>query len=144
MIGGGVQVWRARAVAATLLFVGALIFTLATGWVRNLLGDVLVVVFLVACLASIPVGKPWMRLLGVAVLSVGVEAFQGLGLVGVDSHWLAHLILGSTFDPVDLLAYAAGLLPAAAAERWWRPRSGVRPLDVTSTIPVEADFPDRR
>ncbi len=102
-----------------LLGIGVLIFLFASGWVRNIGGDLLVVVFLVASLASVPVLRPWTRLLAVAVLSVGVEAFQGLGLVDPSSPWLAHLVLGSTFDPVDLAAYAAGLLPAAAAERWW-------------------------
>ena len=95
---------RPRIVTVVGLALGLVIFTTATGWVRNIGGDVLVVLVLVAALASIPVGRPWMRLVAVALISVGTEAFQGLGLVGKDSHWLLHLTLGSTFDPVDLAA----------------------------------------
>lgn len=75
--------------------------------------------FLVACLAAVRVGSPRSRLVGVGLVAVGTELFQGLHLVGPESHWLLHLTLGSTFDPWDLLAYALGLGVAAAAERAW-------------------------
>lgn len=35
---------------------------------------------------------------------------------------LGHLVLGSGFDPRDFLAYALGVLGAAALERWWHSR----------------------
>jgi len=109
-------------VVAALCFVAcAGIFLFASGWVRNIGGDVLVVVLLVAGLASIPVGRPWMRLCAVGLFSVGAEAFQSLGLVTPATHWIAHATIGSTYDPVDLVAYAGGLVMAAAAERWWAP-----------------------
>jgi len=95
------------------------IFLFATGWVRNIFGDVLVVIFLVSSLASIPLGRPWMRICAVGFISVGVESFQSLGLVTPDTHWVAHLVIGSTYDPVDLAAYALGLCIAAGAERLW-------------------------
>lgn len=90
-------------------------------FVRGLLGDVLVVVFLVACLASLPVGRPWQRVAGVGVFALGTECLQLLQLVGPDAPFMAHLILGSTFDPVDLLAYAVGLGVAVGLERRWSP-----------------------
>ena len=33
-----------------------------------------------------------------------------------------HLVLGSGFDPRDLLAYAVGVLAAVLTEGWWRRR----------------------
>jgi len=35
-----------------------------------------------------------------------------------------HLVLGSTFDPIDLGAYVVGVMVAIAWERAWAPRSG--------------------
>jgi hypothetical protein len=113
---------RATAVAAVSLASGLALFVAATGPVRGILGDVLVVVFLVASLAAVRLGRPWTRVLAVGVLSVGLELVQGLHLFGPDSPWLVHLVLGATFDPLDLVAYAVGLAIAAALERWfWAP-----------------------
>lgn len=114
---------RPRVVAVIGLLLGVLIFTTATGVVRNLLGDVLVVVVLVAVLASVPVGRSWMRIVGVGIGSLGVEAFQGLGWITAQSHWLAHATVGSTYDPQDFVAYAVGLGVACGAERWWADHS---------------------
>lgn len=36
----------------------------------------------------------------------------------------ARLVLGSSFDPWDLAAYAAGVLPAFVVHRWWTRRGG--------------------
>lgn len=110
---------RARVVAAVGLLLGLGIFRFASGQLRNAGGDVLVVIVLVALLAAVPLGSPRSRVIGVGLLSVGTEAFQGLGFVSAESHWIWHLTVGSTFDPVDLVAYAAGLAVAAGFERWW-------------------------
>jgi len=92
-------------------------------WVRGLSGDVLIVVFLVALLASVPVGTTRTRLVGVGLFAVAAEFLQLLDLVEPDAHLFWHLTLGSTFDPIDLLAYGVGLGVAWAVEGWWaRPR----------------------
>lgn len=100
------------------LAAGLLLFVGATGMVRGFGGDILVVVFLTASLAAVGLGRPASRLLAVGALSVGLELLQGLHLVGPGSPWLVHLVLGSTFDPWDLLAYGVGLGIAAGLERW--------------------------
>ncbi|MEQ1565757.1 MAG: DUF2809 domain-containing protein [Myxococcota bacterium] len=110
---------RAAAVGALSLAAGIALFLWARGPVRGALGDVLVVVFLVASLAAVGVGSARSRLLGVGALAVGLESLQGLHLVGPDAPWIAHLVLGSTFDPLDLLAYLGGSIVAAGLERWW-------------------------
>lgn len=111
---------RRPALSAALLFViGIFIFLYTTGMVRNWLGDVLVVVFLVAIPAALQLGRPIHRLLGVGFLSVGIECFQGLGWIPKDAHWFWRITVGTTFDPWDLAAYTLGLGVAALAERWW-------------------------
>jgi hypothetical protein len=112
---------RARWTAAVGALVLVLIFVFGSGVLRTAVGDTLVVVVLVAALASIPLGAARQRLAAIAVVSVGAEALQALSLVGPDAHWFWHLTVGSTFDPADLVAYAVGLAVAAALERWWAP-----------------------
>lgn len=112
---------RAGAVALASFLACLAIFLWATGPVRTHGGDILVVVLLVAALAGLGVGRPATRLGGVGLLSMGVEAAQGLKLVGRDAHPLLHATLGSTFDPVDLGMYALGLALAALLERAWGP-----------------------
>ncbi|MEQ1508152.1 MAG: DUF2809 domain-containing protein [Myxococcota bacterium] len=106
-------------VAGGTLAAGLGLFWAAHGPIRGFGGDVLVVVFLDAALATVSLGTPLARLGAVGLLSVGLESLQGLHLVGPDAHWLVHLILGSTFDPLDLAAYAIGLGIAAALEQRW-------------------------
>lgn len=111
---------RAPAItAAALLVAGVLIFRYTTGMVRNWLGDVIVVVFLVAIPAAIRLGTARQRLIGVGLLSAGIEAFQGLGLIPPDAHWLWRITVGTTYDPWDLAAYLLGIGVAALAERRW-------------------------
>jgi hypothetical protein len=55
-----------------------------------------------------------------------VEASQLLPTPGLDAvrgTMLGHLVLGSGFDPRDLLAYAAGVAAAVLVERGWRQRT---------------------
>ena len=110
---------RPAIVASVLLLMGVLVFLYTTGMVRNWLGDVLVVVFLVAIPATFRLGRPIHRLLGVGLLSVGVECFQGLGWIPQNAHWIWRITIGTTFDPWDLAAYLLGLGVAALAEWWW-------------------------
>lgn len=110
---------RAAGVATITLAAGLTLFVAARGSFRGLVGDVLVVVFLVAALATFDLGSPRSRLAAVGALSVGLELLQGLHLVGPGSPWLLHLLLGSTFDPLDLVAYGVGLALAHALERWF-------------------------
>lgn len=111
--------WKRALVAAISLALGLLLFVAVRGPVRGFAGDVLIIVFLVASLATLQLGTPARRLAAVGGLAVGLELLQGLKLVGPGSPWIAHLVLGSTFDPMDLLAYGLGLCVAWGLERWW-------------------------
>lgn len=107
--------------ASCAALIGAL-FVFATGPLRSLFGDVVVIVFLVSLLASASISTPARRVAGIALFALSVEGLQGLHLVGRDAHWLLHLTVGSTPDPLDLGAYAVGIVLSALAERWYRPR----------------------
>lgn len=90
------------------------------GFVRPFLGDVLAVVWLYAALRAV---FGWGRGLanGVALaVAFGLEIGQGLDLLhhlGLESFRVARVVLGATFDPLDLLAYVLG---AASVELWAR------------------------
>ena len=101
------------------------LFWCATGVLRSFVGDVVVIVFLVSALAAVRIGSTTGRLVGVGLFACGVEAWQGLGLVPADAHPLLQLTVGSTADPLDLVAYALGLGVAAVAERAYG-RAGTR------------------
>lgn len=110
---------RPAVVALASLAIGASLFLFVTGPVRGALGDVVVITFLVGCLATARIGSARTRVGGVLVFAVGVELVQLLDLVAPDSHWLLHLTLGSTFDWLDLLWYAVGGALSWACERWF-------------------------
>jgi hypothetical protein len=113
--------WRALVVAIVTLAAGLALFKWGTGPVRGTGGDVGVIVFGVAGLAAVGLGSPRTRLLALGIAGVGAELLQALRLVGPDAPWFLPLTLGSTFDPLDLLAYAVGIVIAAGLERWWAP-----------------------
>lgn len=110
---------RALGVAVVTLAAGLFLFRYVTGPVRGLLGDVLIIVLGVSALAGARLGTPRLRIGGMVALGVVAEAVQALDLVGPDSHWLLHLTVGSTADPLDLLAYGTGGMISWVAERWW-------------------------
>lgn len=107
--------------AISCLAAGLALFRWGAGPLRTAGGDVLIVVLLVAVLATFGLGSAQTRAPAVFVFAAAVEAFQGLGLVGADAHWALHLTIGSTFDPWDLLSYALGAgLARTVGERAWR------------------------
>jgi hypothetical protein len=93
------------------------LFWFATGTLRSFVGDIGVVVFLVSALAAFRIGSATGRLVGVGLFAFGVEAWQSLGWISADAHPLLQLTVGSSADPLDLVAYALGLGVAALAER---------------------------
>lgn len=88
-------------------------------FVRPYLGDVLVIVLL-CCLGRGPLGIQGKWLIpAVTALGVLAEGLQYLRLadrLGLGPASPLRVILGSTFDPADLLCYLAGGLTLAAWE----------------------------
>ncbi len=89
------------------------------GFFRGFAGDVLVVMFLYACLKALfPRLNPLPAAAGVLGFALSVEFLQYLGLprcFDKRSYWLI-LTLGSTFDPMDIAAYALGAVLAGAVD----------------------------
>jgi len=99
---------RAYFIISILLFIlGLLIFFFATGFVRNYIGDVIVVMFLYCLLSLIVAWKPATKTMSVFILAIAVEFLQiFLATTGSTTQ---DLFLGSSFDIFDTLAYGVGL-----------------------------------
>ena len=118
---------RRHALLALLLFgIELLIGTqLDDAFIRPFVGDLLVVV-LIYCLLRTLLEIPCYPLaIGVLVFAISVETgqyFHLAELLGVGHIRLARIIIGSTFDPKDLLAYLLGTMlimaSHAAREQW--------------------------
>ena len=94
------------------------------GFVRNYLGDALVTVLL-CCLARVILPR-YSPVLPVLAFSWGMEALQALRLthhLGLEGT-LVEIALGSTFDWMDLVCYAAGCALFAAVDFVWRKQYG--------------------
>lgn len=86
-------------------------------WIRHTLGDVAAAGLVFALLSLIQPTAPRARRVILALLLAGaVEGIQALEWVGPDAPLLLHLTLGATFDPLDLAAYALGVLVASGLE----------------------------
>jgi len=109
--------------AASLLLLGIeiLIGMYATGWVRNYLGDVLVVILLYTICRTISPKKPekWFILpTAILVFAFIVEFLQLWGFCdrfGITNK-LLRIIIGTGFSKVDLVSYVIGILPCYFVE----------------------------
>ncbi len=108
---------------ATLILLGIeiLIGLYAGGWVRSYLGDVLVVVLLYTLFRTISVNKPsgWFVLpTAILIFSFIVEFLQLWGFCdrfGITNN-LLRIIIGTGFSYIDLICYAAGIIPCYVVE----------------------------
>lgn len=110
------------AVTACVLFVAEIIIAFYTsGWVRNYLGDVLIVTFLYALYRAIFIDHPskWYVLPSIILLiAFGVEFLQLWGIcnrLGISNRWVLTL-LGASFSVADLVCYAIGSIPCYLVE----------------------------
>lgn len=103
----------------TLLLGAGVVVYRGPGWrpLRAHGGDVLVVMFLYFLAAALVPGRPLRRAAAVLAFAVAVECFQLLGLVSPRDPQVLQILIGSTFDPWDLLAYAVGTGLALLADR---------------------------
>ena len=80
-------------------------------FIRPFLGDVLVVIMIFYFFRSFCECSIFKLAVGVLLFSILIEISQYLDLVdilGIDDYEIAHIILGSTFDWLDILAYLLG------------------------------------
>ena len=84
-------------------------------FIRPFLGDVLVVILLFAFLKIFIRKRNIVVAFSVLLFAVIIEFaqyFKLSELLGLDDYKLCRIILGSTFDPLDLLAYFLGFIGA--------------------------------
>ena len=112
-----------------LLIIEIFIGMYASGWVRNYLGDVLVVILLYTLFRSLlPAGKPsrWYALpTAILIFAFAVEFLQLWGFCdrfGITNR-LLRIIIGTGFSPEDLLSYAIGSVPCYIVEFQFREKS---------------------
>ncbi|MCR4695762.1 MAG: DUF2809 domain-containing protein [Lachnospiraceae bacterium] len=104
-----------------LLAIEIIIGMLATGWIRNYLGDVLVVILIYTIIRTITPDKPakWYILpTAVLVLAYAVEFLQLWGFCdkfGITNR-LLRIIIGTGFSIADLLCYTIGVIPCYITE----------------------------
>lgn len=107
--------------AVVLLATEILIGLHAHGWIRNYLGDVLVVILLYALFRMIFVESPktWYVLpTAILAFAFAVEFLQLWGFCdrfGITNR-LLRIIIGTGFSIPDLLCYALGIVPCYVAE----------------------------
>ena len=103
------------------LIIEILIGLYAHGWIRNYLGDVLVVILLYTLFRTVSPewpGKWYILPTVILVFSFGVEFLQLWGVCdrfGITNR-LLRIIIGTGFSLIDLLCYAVGILPRYVTE----------------------------
>ena len=101
--------------AFVLLIAEVVIAFYASGWIRNYLGDVLVVLFLYALYRAVLIDRPskWFVLPTIILLiAFGVEFLQLWGIcnrLGIHNRY-ALILLGASFSIGDLVCYAVGCI----------------------------------
>jgi hypothetical protein len=112
---------RAGLVALGLFVLLVLLATLGarTGWLRGFFGDVLAVAWLYFVFKTLVATRPWTRALAAFGTGCLLELVQFVARLW---HWqIAHpvlrIVVGSTPDWVDVLAYALGAAAVLALDR---------------------------
>ena len=107
--------------AFVLLIAEVVIAFYASGWIRNYLGDVLVVLFLYALYRAVFIDRPskWFVLPTIILLiAFGVEFLQLWGIcnrLGIHNRY-ALILLGASFSVGDLVCYTVGCIPCYVVE----------------------------
>lgn len=113
--------------AVIWLALGIWVWQFGQGWVRNYGGDILVVGFMLWCMLVL---WPRMKIITsaswVLVIAIAIELSQFLELRHLRQllgEQYSSLILGHTFDWLDLLSYALGLVLCFPLAQWAKNRS---------------------
>ena len=107
--------------SAVLLGIEILIGMYAHGWVRSYLGDVLVVILLYTLARTVSPVKPKHGILLPAAILVFAFCVEFLQLWGFCDRFhitnpLLRIIIGTGYSNIDLLSYAAGIVPCIVCE----------------------------
>ena len=113
-------------IASLLLFGTELLIGLyAHGFIRNYIGDVLVVILIYTLFSTVSPEKPKASFLlptCILVFAFAVEFLQLWGLcdrLGIQNR-LLRIIIGTGFSVEDLISYAVGIIPCYIAELYMK------------------------
>ena len=108
--------WKYAVIAFSIFLIEVLIALFVRDKIiRPFLGDVLVVVLLYFSFRTILKARARSVAIGVLLFAVVIEVSQFLNLaegLGLEKNSAAEIILGSTFDWLDILAYVVGTFAA--------------------------------
>ena len=120
-----------------MLLLTILLFTIeiiigmyASGWIRAYFGDVLVVILIYTLIRTVSPDKPKYGIvlpLCILIFSFIVEFLQLWGIADRlhITNKLMRIIIGTGFSTIDLLCYAAGILPCFVIEFIMKRRSSI-------------------
>jgi len=102
-------------IAAVVLFASMALIVLffESGFIRYHFGDILVVMFIYCAVRAIVRRRLRWLCLGVFIFATLVEIGQYFNLVerlGLGGNRLAEIVIGTTFDPMDIVMYAVGCI----------------------------------
>ncbi|NOQ72123.1 MAG: DUF2809 domain-containing protein [Crocinitomix sp.] len=113
--------WKYALIAIVILLIEIMIALFVRDqFIRPFIGDLLVVVLLYFSFRTILKAKASSVAIGVFIFAVGIEVlqfFQLAELLELENNGVARVILGSTFDWLDILAYALGIVLAYFADQ---------------------------
>lgn len=117
--------WKYAAVTVVLLLIEICIALFVRDtFIRPFMGDLLVVVLLYYGFRTISKASGFRIALGVLLFAFSVEFlqyFKIVSLLGWEDISLARIIIGSTFDWLDLLAYLLGVVLSVAIDYYLFP-----------------------
>ena len=108
-----------------IILIGAVFVLVYRGpyWplVRSYMGDWLIVQ-LIYVMARLWISFRWRYLLTIAIVlfALVVEVLQWLAAGSIPQTLAAELTIGSTFDPLDAVAYGLGMATVLFTERYWK------------------------
>jgi len=91
------------------------------GFIRHYFGDALVVILMYCFILSFLKLPVIPTALGVLLFAYGIEILQYCNLVdkfGLNESGVASIVLGSTFDWMDMLMYTLGIAFTLVVEKW--------------------------
>jgi len=107
-----------------------LVFYPSARIIRGNFGDVIVITFLFLLIKTIRDVPRFPLACAVFLFGCAVEFLQYLGLasqLGIKKHTVLYVILGATYDPLDIVAYAIGAILAILLDvtifSWLRART---------------------
>lgn len=113
--------WKYAAIAFSIFLIEVLIALFVRDkFIRPFLGDVLVVVLLYFGFRTILKAGAKSIAIGVLLFAVVIEVSQFLNLaerLGLKENSVAEIILGSTFDWLDIFAYVVGTFAAYFSDK---------------------------